>query len=219
MNLAASTIVPSTSSAIKIDRNRVLDGCREIPFAEAMVASSFTSDRAQTGADRSLLGPGPACIPDDFDTDPWLLNVANGTIDLSTGKLRQHHPKDLITKLAPVVYDAAAKCSNWLEFLNMIMGGREQLITFLKKAFGVSLSGITSEKAMYILYGAGGDNREVHHDRRHETDHGGLRRRTPVETFLRKREGAFPMMWRGLKGHHLCGRRTGIACPSLLLKR
>ena len=40
----------------------------------------------------------------------------------------------------------------------MIMLGRNSLAEFLQRAFGSSLTGITSDKAMFILYGAGGDN-------------------------------------------------------------
>ncbi len=38
----------------------------------------------------------------DLDADPWLLNVANGTLDLRKGKLHPHKQSDLITRLAPV---------------------------------------------------------------------------------------------------------------------
>src|SRR5258706_2963972 len=45
-------------------------------------------------------GPAIATTPDQFDRDPWLLNVQNGTIDLRTGTLKSHDPHDLITKVA-----------------------------------------------------------------------------------------------------------------------
>ena len=69
--------------------------------------------------------------PDDFDNDLWLCAVKNGTVDLRTGQLRPHDRKDMITKLAPVVYDPAAQCPDWLGFLNMIMLGRNSLVEFL----------------------------------------------------------------------------------------
>ncbi len=45
-----------------------------------------------------------------LDTDPWLLNCANGTVDLRTGTLKAHRPEDYITRVVPVNYtpDAAA---------------------------------------------------------------------------------------------------------------
>ena len=138
-------------------------------------------------ADRSV-----ARHPDDFDTDPWLLTAKNGTIDLRTGRIRSHNPADMITKLAPVAYDPSACCPNWLAFLEMIMLGRKSLIDFLKRALGSSLTGITSDKAMFILYGPGGDNGKSTMVEVLEMLLGNYARRTPVETFLKRREGAIP---------------------------
>ena len=130
--------------------------------------------------------------PDDFDNDQWLCAVKNGTLDLRTGQLRSHDQKDMITKLAPVVYDPSARCPNWLAFLDMIMLGRQSLADFLKRALGSSLTGITSDKAMFILYGPGGDNGKSTMVEVIEMLLGNYARRTPVETFLKKREGSIP---------------------------
>jgi len=67
--------------------------------------------------------PSIPITPDQLDTNPWLLNVENGTIDLRTGDLRKHRREDLITKLAPVAYDPSARCPTWDAFLLKIMGG------------------------------------------------------------------------------------------------
>src|SRR5262249_48779155 len=40
--------------------------------------------------------------PDELDSDPMLLNVLNGTINLCNGELQQHQRKDYVTRLAPV---------------------------------------------------------------------------------------------------------------------
>ena len=130
--------------------------------------------------------------PDDFDSDPWLCTVKNGTLDLRTGQLRSHDQKDMITKLGPVAYDPAARCPNWLAFLDMIMLGRKSLVEFLKRALGSSLTGITSDKAMFILYGPKGDNGKSTMVEVFEMLLGNYAMRTPVETFLKKREGAIP---------------------------
>ena len=47
--------------------------------------------------------------PDELDTDPDVLNVRNGTLDLPSGRLRPHGRADLITRMAPVRYDPAAR--------------------------------------------------------------------------------------------------------------
>src|SRR5262249_17951534 len=60
-------------------------------------------------------------MPEQLDADPFLLNVENGTLDLCTGQLRNPRRADLITKLAPVVYDPKAPCPTWEKFLGKIM--------------------------------------------------------------------------------------------------
>jgi putative DNA primase/helicase len=144
-----------------------------------------------------------ARLPDDFDADPWVLTVENGTIDLRTGKLLPHDPKNLITKLAPVQFDASAKCPNWDEFLDLIMDGRAQLTGFLKRAFGTSLTGVTSDKALFIFYGPAGDNGKSTVIDVMQRLLGDYARRTPVDTFLTKREGAIPNDIARLKGARL----------------
>jgi putative DNA primase/helicase len=138
-------------------------------------------------ADRRL-----ARHPDDFDRDPWLYTVNNGTINLKTGERLSHNPDHLITKLAPVTYDPLAQCPEWLEFLDMIMLSRVSLIGFLKRAMGSSLTGITSDKAMFILYGPGGDNGKSTLIEVIEMVLGNYARRTPIATFLKQRPGNIP---------------------------
>jgi putative DNA primase/helicase len=90
---------------------------------------------------------------DALDTDPWLLTVLNGTIDLRTGELSRHDPMHLITKLAPVTYDPEAKSKLWDGFLRDVTGDGEELMVFLQRAAGYSLTGRTTEHAVFFVYG------------------------------------------------------------------
>ena len=74
---------------------------------------------------------------DDFDRDPLLFNVQNGTIDLSTGERRRHNVSDHITKMAPVTFDPDAQCP-CLKFLMQIMDNNISLIRFLQRIIGYS---------------------------------------------------------------------------------
>lgn len=96
-----------------------------------------------------------AITPDQLDADPWLLSVANGTIDLRTGKLHKHRREDLITKVSPAAYDVDAPCPRWLAFLETVCAGDRELIAFLQRAIGYSLTGVTSERVFFFLYGHG----------------------------------------------------------------
>jgi putative DNA primase/helicase len=45
-----------------------------------------------------------------FDAKPDLFNCQNGTLEVSTGKLRPHNREDYLTKIAPVHFDPRARC-------------------------------------------------------------------------------------------------------------
>ena len=93
-----------------------------------------------------------------LNADPWLFNVQNGTIDLRTGSIRPHNPADLITFLSPVVYDHAATCPVWLRFLSDVFAGDQDMVGFIQRAVGWSLSGVVKERALFFLYGNAGKN-------------------------------------------------------------
>ena len=92
-----------------------------------------------------------------FDTDPFAFSCANGTLDLHTGALRPHAHGDLITKRTPVAFDADAKCPLWEWFLLSIMNQDAEMVAFLQRAIGYSLTGDTREDAIFFMHG-GGDN-------------------------------------------------------------
>lgn len=100
----------------------------------------------------------------DLDSDPWLLNVSNGTIDLRTGALREHDSGDFITKLAPVRYDPSATSDVWDQFLLDVTGGPEgdpELASFLQRAAGYSLTGNTGEEKLFLMHGPGGSGKST----------------------------------------------------------
>jgi putative DNA primase/helicase len=93
--------------------------------------------------------------PDDLDTDPYLLACGNGTLDLRCGELREPDPADLITRATPIRYEAEAECPRWLRFLAEIFDGDEELIRFIRRWIGYTLTGNTREHVVAVLHGAG----------------------------------------------------------------
>jgi putative DNA primase/helicase len=143
--------------------------------------------------------PGIAANINNFDADPWLLNVANGTLDLRSGKLRPHKREDLLTKITPVSYDPKAICPTWDIFLDRIMGGNEELIRFLQKAVGYSLTGRANEQVIFIFHGAGANGKSTF-IKVILSLLGDYALQTPTETLLIKKGGGVPNDVARLKG-------------------
>jgi putative DNA primase/helicase len=96
----------------------------------------------------------------DFDRDPWLLNCLNGTLELkAAGGLREHRRGDLLSKRTNVAYDPTAQCPTWLAYLEKVMNGNQNVITFLQRAIGYSLTALTAEQVFFILYGNGSNGK------------------------------------------------------------
>ena len=99
--------------------------------------------------------------PDDFDIDPMVLNVHNGTIDLRDGAVREPDRRRMLTKLAGTEYRPAAEAPIWEAFLRRVLADDEELIDFLRRAVGYSLTGNTSEQCFFLLYGTGANGKTV----------------------------------------------------------
>lgn len=98
---------------------------------------------------------GIPILPGDLDADPWALNTTNGTLSLRTCELRPHRREDLLTKLVPVEYQPEAKCPLWNRFLAEVFAPHQDLLPFIQRAVGYSLTGDTREECLFLLYGTG----------------------------------------------------------------
>ena len=96
---------------------------------------------------------------DLYDRDPYMLTVGNGTLDLRAGDLRKAHPKGLITRGTNVPYDPKAECPRWLQFLKEVFAGDDELIAYIQRAVGYSLTGDTREQCLFILLGSGANGK------------------------------------------------------------
>ncbi|MCC6976273.1 MAG: bifunctional DNA primase/polymerase [Anaerolineae bacterium] len=102
-----------------------------------------------------------AIRPEKLDTRDWLLNCKNATVDLqsagASGKFRTYDPDphDLLTRRLDVVYDARAKAPHWLKFINRVMGGDQEMIAYLQRAMGYSLTGDVGEQCLFFMIGTG----------------------------------------------------------------
>ena len=96
-----------------------------------------------------------------FDADPWLLNVANGTLNLKTGQLKSHAREDLNSNLIEINYDKEAQCELWDAFLWRVLDRNDELYAYLKRFVGYLLVGDTRDQSLHFFYGTGGNGKTV----------------------------------------------------------
>ena len=90
-----------------------------------------------------------------FDRDPWLLNLSNGTVELQSFRFREHRSEELLTKLAGTKYSSGAKCPLWNKFLREVFVHNPELISFVQRSIGYTLTGVTREECIFVLVGSG----------------------------------------------------------------
>lgn len=93
---------------------------------------------------------------EDLDKEDYLLNLQNGTLDLSENEPRfiKHSPDMLLSKICNAEYQPTATCKEWEKFLLEIMQGDKAKIEYLQKIAGLSLTGNTEQETCFILYGS-----------------------------------------------------------------
>jgi len=96
----------------------------------------------------------------DLDADPYLLNVANGTLDLRTGQLRDHDPADRCTKVTAAAYRPDDTGGPWHTFLERVLPDAE-VRSFLQRLTGVALLGRVVEHVLPIATGVGANGKGV----------------------------------------------------------
>jgi putative DNA primase/helicase len=136
--------------------------CRSNGAAEKFAHGSLNT-RLLSNALRESQGR-LSVLTDELDQEPFALNFLNGTVDLRNGGLRAHCREDRITKLVHHRFNPDAACPRFIQFLEEVTGGgpdvgqeeaecSARLMDYLQLAFGYSLTGVTNEKAVFLLYG------------------------------------------------------------------
>lgn len=107
----------------------------------------------------SLSKPYLAKSVGEINSDTYLFNCQNGTLDLKTRVFREHRRSDLITEIANVAYAENAKATRFTRFVDEITCGDGHLARYLKTLCGYCLSGETSEQKLTILFGNGANGK------------------------------------------------------------
>lgn len=97
-----------------------------------------------------------AVSPNELDADRLLVNVKNGVLNLRDFTVTEHKPDFLMTRmLGTSMPESPKRPEKWLNFLHQIFSCDKELIRYIQKALGYSLSGDTSEQCAFFLYGTG----------------------------------------------------------------
>jgi putative DNA primase/helicase len=105
---------------------------------------------------------------DAFDCDPLAVNVRNGILRFVEGpegwsvRLDPHNPEAMLTRMAQVDYDAAARAPKWMKRLEHLQPEADQR-EFMRRIFGYALQGRRSEQVFVVAQGKGGDGKSLTH--------------------------------------------------------
>lgn len=102
-----------------------------------------------------------ATAGDMWNHDGWLLGCPNGVVDLKTGQLRPGLHDDLITQQMGAKFNPAATAPRWLKFVDEVFEGNLELIEFVHKALGYSLTGDMREQVFFMAFGAGSNGKSL----------------------------------------------------------
>jgi putative DNA primase/helicase len=127
---------------------------------------------------------------EQLDAHPSLLNVANGTLDLRTGELHEHCRDDLLTKIARVAYNPAARAPRWEAFLERVLPNVEVRL-FLQRHGGYAIVGQGGEQVLLLLWGEGANGKTTYVEVMHGVL-GDYAQQTPASTLLAKSGDQIP---------------------------
>lgn len=102
--------------------------------------------------------PSLRAATDELDADPYLINVANGTLDLRTRELHDPDPADRITRVCRGAYTPEADATEWLSFLATVIPDPDER-DYLRRVVGHAVYGAVREHLFPVLVGSGGNGK------------------------------------------------------------
>ncbi|MGD0230109.1 MAG: phage/plasmid primase, P4 family [Syntrophorhabdales bacterium] len=92
----------------------------------------------------------------EWDLDGWLLPCSNGVVDLHSGEMREGRPQDYMKTIAPTPWTGIeTPAPTWEKFLADVFDGNDEIVSFLWRFLGYSVTGLTTFHALPILWGIG----------------------------------------------------------------
>lgn len=102
-----------------------------------------------------------ATLNSDYDRDQYLLNCENGVVDLRTGELLPHDRSLMMSKNTHVALDKEGEPENWLKALDGLFQGDKDVIGFVRRAIGYTLTGSVKEQCLFQCFGNGSNGKSL----------------------------------------------------------
>lgn len=102
-----------------------------------------------------------ATVATQYDADPWLANAGSVTLDLHTCTARPNDPADYITRRLGPDYDPDATCPRWRQFMGEVFDGDADVIAFVQRLMGYTLTGDTREQKFALAIGGGSNGKST----------------------------------------------------------
>lgn len=102
-----------------------------------------------------------AVLHNEFDRDAMLLNTRSGYVDLNRAVLQEHDKSKMFSKITAAEFTESIDAPVWNQFLEQIFDHDQELIHFIQKAVGYSITGSTREQVMFFLHGNGRNGKSV----------------------------------------------------------
>ena len=146
------------TDAVKADVISVIKSCE--PWLDAIGMTEqqkrkFASHASVVGIQKIAAAHRTVAISADvWDSDPMLLGVPGGVVDLRTGEKRYAEKEEYVSKRAKVA-PKAGKPELWLGHLARVFRSDPEMIAFVRRWLGYCLTGKTSEHSLVYLFGTG----------------------------------------------------------------
>lgn len=128
----------------------------------AMSAQKDARIRAMLGLARAE--PGMTVSVVELDADAHLLGVENGVVNLRTAALLEAKPEQLISRQCAASYRVDSQCPTWLKFLHEVFRGDSELISYVQRAVGYTLTGSNTEEVLFVCHGHGSNGKSLFHN-------------------------------------------------------
>ncbi len=161
---AADSGVPQMAAvAVARIRHEAANSVPDFESRKRLTQWALSSESVKRSSDTLQMAqalPQFATSIEDYDQNPFLATTPNGTLDLHEVRFKPSRREDMLTMQLGTTYDLDADAPRWKQFLREVFVD-EELISYIQRAVGYSLTGDTSEQVVFLCHGSGANGKSV----------------------------------------------------------